>query len=324
MLFFHLRHTRAHTDEFDSNFNLHQISTDFKSLRTIPMLILHSDPSLSNTDRLTISRYGTGLRYNNHGYDAAVSRLVETPLSPTSHFTSPTIDNLSMHNREHSFVSSTNVNINERTARHHLSPQASNGEKTPLSPLVTHVSPTVRATPQPQHADRQSTVGSDSGIVMVNSNHSAACDETQFVEKKLTDLVQQLGKQLENDAQKINEKLEFKLNSLEDMIHQQTYIIRRQDEVIERLKSKIFKIETERDHFRERLTIHERREQNEKKQMTAETSRNFSHREHPAEQTHSTDEMLNPRKSSNASPLTTDYGRPSTKKVRAAEWIEEE
>ncbi|CAF4872772.1 unnamed protein product, partial [Rotaria sp. Silwood2] len=42
---------------------------------------------------------------------------------------------------------------------------------------------------------------------------------------------------------------ESKLKKLEDMINQQTYIIRQQDEVIERLKSKILKIETERDHF---------------------------------------------------------------------------
>jgi len=111
---------------------------------------------------------------------------------------------------------------------------------------------------------------------MSNSNHQII-DDNPVIERKLTYLVQQLGRQLETDAQKLSEKLELKLKNLEHMIHQQTYIIRRQDEVIERLKSKIFKIESERDHFRDRLSLHEQREQDEKKFLTAtETDESIS------------------------------------------------
>ena len=59
--------------------------------------------------------------------------------------------------------------------------------------------------------------------------------------------------------------MELKLKDLERMINQQTFVIQQQDEVIERLKSKILEIETERDHFRERLFIHEHHEQDDKR-----------------------------------------------------------
>ena len=49
------------------------------------------------------------------------------------------------------------------------------------------------------------------------------------------------------------------------MLNKQTFVIQQQDEVIERLKSKILEIETERDHFRERLFAHEHREQDGKR-----------------------------------------------------------
>jgi hypothetical protein len=108
---------------------------------------------------------------------------------------------------------------------------------------------------------------------MVNTIHPhPITEDNKIIEKKLTNLVQQLGRQLETDAQKLSEKLDIKLKNLEHMIHQQTYIIRRQDEVIEHLKSQIFKIENERDHFRDRLSIHEQREHDEKKYLlTKET-----------------------------------------------------
>jgi hypothetical protein len=103
---------------------------------------------------------------------------------------------------------------------------------------------------------------------MINTNHQhPITEDNKIIEKKLTNLVQQLGRQLETDAQKLSDKLDIKLKNLEYMIHQQTYIIRRQDEVIERLKSKILKIENERDHFRDRLSIHEQREYDEKKYL---------------------------------------------------------
>lgn len=186
-----------------------------------------------------------------------------SPLSHSSNqFTSPTVDNLTVHNRQHQqqqhFISSTNVNSNELSMHHRQQPQ---NQSTPYLSSQTrdNPSPTFKTSyqQQQQQNDRHSNVGSDSGIVLTNDN--------PIIERKLTDLVQQLGKQLETDAQKLSEKLELKLKNLEYMIHQQTYIIRRQDEVIERLKSKILKIENERDHFRDRLSVHEQRELDEKK-----------------------------------------------------------
>ena len=114
---------------------------------------------------------------------------------------------------------------------------------------------------------------------MVNSNHQHQTNETnQVMEQKLTDLVQKLGHQLETDAQKLSEKLEIKLKSLEHMIDQQTYVIRRQDEVIERLKSKILHIETERDRFRDRLSMHEQREKDDKYYLTSTGTAQFNGR----------------------------------------------
>ncbi len=140
-----------------------------------------------------------------------------------------------------------------------------------LSPVRDNESPTLKTTFPQQQTDRHSTAGSDSGIVIVNPNQQhQPTDNNEVIEKKLTHLVQKIGRQLETDAQKLSDKLELKLKNLEHMIHQQTYVIHQQDEVIERLKSQILKIETERDHFRERLSIHEQREQDQNKYSTIE------------------------------------------------------
>ena len=172
-----------------------------------------------------------------------------------------------MHDRQHRYVSTTNLNVNGESAQ---SQQQSKRMFVHSSPYLSQIrdddSSICKSSLQQQQPDRHSTCGSDSGIVMGNSNlQRQQIHEDQLVEKKLTDLVQQLGKQLENDTQKIDEKLELKLKNLEDMIHQQTYIVRQQDEVIEHLKSKILNIETERNHFRERLFVHEQRERDGKK-----------------------------------------------------------
>jgi hypothetical protein len=95
------------------------------------------------------------------------------------------------------------------------------------------------------------------------------------------------------------------------MINQQTYIIRRQDEVIENLKSKISEIETERDHFRNRLSVHEQHEQDEKKKLTTNETEKFYKQDYINEQDNQSD-----RKYSNTSTVTTDYSKPSTKKVK--------
>ena len=177
-----------------------------------------------------------------------------------THFTSPTIDNLSVHNRQQQhFTSSTNLNVNENSSHRQ---EATFNHSTPyLSQIRDDHSPIIKSSYHQQQIDRHSNVGSDSGIVIVNSNHQpSTIDENHVMERKLTNLVHQLGRQLETDAQKLSEKLELKLKNLEYMIHQQTYVIRRQDEVIERLKSKILKIEGERDHFRDRLSAHEQDE----------------------------------------------------------------
>jgi hypothetical protein len=221
------------------------------------------DSSPVNSDHQSSSRYGGGgLRYSNQSYDPIKSRLVESPLN-----NNPTVDNQSNHNRQQHFISTTNLSVPDTYTRRQ--------QQNPLNhstPYLSHIrddeSSTLKNFSQEQQTDRHSIVGSDSGIVMVNSNHQhQPTDDNKLIEKKLTDLVQKLGRQLESDTQKISEKLELKMKNLENMINQQTYVIRRQDEVIERLKTKILKIETERDHFRDRLSIHERRESDEKNHL---------------------------------------------------------
>jgi hypothetical protein len=229
------------------------------------------------------------------------------------------MDNLSVHNRQHTFTSTTNLNLNEHSSRRPQQQQQQNSRvrSTPyLSQIHDNEPSTLKSSFQQQQTDRHSTVGSDSGIVMVNANshhrrqqqqqqqqqppQQYQSDENHFVEKTLSDVVQQFRKQLESDAQKINEKLELKLKNLEDMIHQQTFVIRRQDEVVERLKNKILKIESERDHFRERLSAHE---QDEKKTPSNES-------EHIYEEN-----IQANRQYSNGSTSITDHSKPSTKKV---------
>jgi hypothetical protein len=287
-------------------------------------LYCYSDSSSSpKSERQVYSRFNGDIHYTNK--------------SP-SNFTSPTIDNLSVHNRQQNFISSTNLNVNDASSRRQQQqPLPSNlNHSTPyLSQVRDDDSPTFKSPYHQQQIDRHSNAGSDSGIVMNNSNpQHPIVDENQMIEKKLTDLVQQLGRQLETDAQKLSEKLESKLKNLEYMIHQQTYIIRRQDEVIERLKSKILKIESERDHFRERLSVHERREQDEKKYInTTETDETTSINqtnqimgfngiildrklfEHDEQQQTLNDTSTNRKFSTTSSSATTETSRRSSKKV---------
>ena len=274
------------------------------------------------------------MHYNNHGYDPNTSRIVESPPSNSSTFTSPTVDNLSLHNRRTQYVSSSTLNGHEKPTHHSqislIETTHSLGHSTPYLAATRESDVSLLKGSMQHYSDQNSAVGSDSGIVMVNGAQSNSIEENQFVEKKLTDLVQQLGKQLETDAQKINEKLESKLKNLEEMIHQQTYVIRRQDEVIERLKSKISKIEGERDHFRDRLTVQEQ----EKKKNQAliahyeEQQRQQKQRQPapPVEPTrdrprtvtpeYSAEGPAKPRKPSTTSSSIADSNRPSTKKVR--------
>ncbi|UJR23107.1 hypothetical protein I4U23_026128 [Adineta vaga] len=246
-----------------------------------------------NSDRQFSSQYNNGLRYTSHIYESTQSPPTESSIPNSTHFTSPTLDNLSMHNRQPHFTTTTNLNVNEKS---YLTPQRES-ELSPYKSIQT---------------DRHSTVGSDSGIVMTNSNHLTT-DENQMIEKKLTTLVQKIGRQLETDAQKFSDKLELKLKNLENMIHQQTYIIRQQDEVIERLKSKISKIETERDHFRDRLSFHEQ-----KKYLTTEaeesTDRKISDFD---DQQQTLNDISGNRKFSTTSSVTTDNSKRSSKKTPA-------
>lgn len=230
--------------------------------------------------------------------------------STTEHFTSPTIDNITVHNRQQDHSVSGNDRTIRRQQLHQSTPYLSS--QMPDQTFKSHV-------------DRYSNVGSDSGIVV---NHpSMTIDDNPLIERKLTDLVHQLGKQLETDAQKLSEKLELKLKNLEYMIHQQTYIIRRQDEVIERLKTKILKIENERDHFRDRLSVHEQREHD---QLNKDETRKINEKEslvphlsilsdrkifeHDDLQQTSND-LSTIRKFSTSSSGTTEQSRRSSKKV---------
>ncbi|CAF4450237.1 unnamed protein product, partial [Adineta steineri] len=110
-----------------------------------------------------------------------------------------------------------------------------------------------------------------------------------------------------NDAQKINGKLELKLKNLENMIHQQTHIIQRQDEVSERLKNKILEIETDRNQYHEKLLEHE---QNETK--TFIPNENGRTRTQDSTVTQSTEST---RKYSITSTLTSDSNKKPIKKV---------
>jgi hypothetical protein len=231
----------------------------------------------------------------------------------STNLASPTADSLPTNNRQTHFISTTNLNIKEKLS-HRQQQQQSNSPVHPTSyspPNRPNDAPIFRSISQHQ-TDRHSTVENDSGIVAVSSSfqQQKQVDENQIVEKKLTNLVQQLGKQLENDAQKLNDKLEIKLKDLENMIHQQTYVIRRQDEVIERLKSQIHQIETERDHFRNRLSVHEQNET--KKPITKKEPETFSKQDSIREQQN---EQSNIKHSNIPTIITTDNNKPSTKKV---------
>lgn len=266
----------------------------------------YSDSTSSpKSDHRLSSGHNGGIRYTN-----------KSPLNNSTQFTSPTIDNLSLHNRQQHFTSSTNLNVTENNYRNSLN------RSTPyLSQIRDDDNSQVFKAPY-QHIDRHSNVESDSGIVMVNSNHQQQLiDENQIIEKKLTTLVQQLGRQLETDAQKLSEKLELKLKNLEYMIHQQTYIIRRQDEVIERLKTKILKIENERDFFRDRLSIHEQREQDEltsKNNIKKKKKELFFFLDRKIYEQDDQQQTLNDvsRKFSTTSSNPSEHSRPSSKKVQ--------
>ncbi|CAF1400078.1 unnamed protein product [Adineta steineri] len=269
----------------------------------------------SPSDHQITSRYGGGLQYTNHGYDPTVSRLVEPPSSASIHIISPTMNHLSNQNHQRNFITTTNLHINEIAPPRQQQPSppppplTSPSQSTPYSSQVHDTDTPIVVSPPHQHQnDRHSTVGSDSGIIITNPNTQKS-KENPDVEKKLTSLIQQLGKQLENDAQKINGKLELKLKNLENMIHQQTHIIQRQDEVIERLKNKILEIETDRNQYHEKLLEHE---QNETKTFIPnENGRTLTQDSTVTQSTEST------RKYSITSTLTSDSNKKPIKKVPA-------
>ncbi|CAF1327740.1 unnamed protein product [Adineta ricciae] len=244
----------------------------------------------SNGDRQFTSQYNNGLRYTSHTYDSNKTQHAESPIHMPSHFTT-----------------TTNFNVNEKPSH----------TTTYLSAHRENESSTYRPISSQLHTDHHSTVESDSGIVMTNTNHLST-DENQIIEKKLTTLVQRIGRQLETDAQKLSDKLETKLKNLENMIHQQTYVIRQQDEVIERLKTKISKIETERDHFRDRLSYHEQSKLDEKKYLTTDTEESIDRKTLEFDDQQQTlNDISGNRKFSTTSSVTTDNSKRSSKKTPA-------
>lgn len=211
-------------------------------------LLFTSVPPKLDPDRQGPTRYSSGTLY------------YVDPIRPT--------DSSSSLNDPHStppqrhpqhFISTTNLNINETGPSSSRRSSFQPNHSTPYVNRIVDGEITKLPNHRPQ-CDRHSTIESDSGIV-VNQTNSSLIEQQPKIEKKLTALIEQLGKQLESDAQKLNEKLETKLQNLEKMINQQTYIIQRQDEVIERLKTKMIQIENERDQFRERLIIQENEKQ---------------------------------------------------------------
>ena len=240
-----------------------QPKTSSDGARTVGIrLLFPSDPSTLDTDYQLASRHATGgTQHTEIGFDPSKSRVLES--APTN----PSSDAFTVHNRSQHFVSTTNLNINESSSRRQSLQRANDqnsalNHSTPYLPRIgLDDSPTLRARSrqqqqQQQLTDRYSTAGSDSGIVVVSSNprHSTSEDH-ESVEKKLTELVQQLGRQIESDSLKLNERLEQKLKNLENMINQQTFIIQKQDNVIEQMKDKILHLETERDEFRAQVQL---------------------------------------------------------------------
>ncbi|CAF1064455.1 unnamed protein product [Adineta ricciae] len=259
-----------------------------RSNRTASENNIKDDSSIS-LNQQPVSRYGGGLHYSNHGYDPTVSRLVEAPITGSAHIVSP-----SLNIRPNHFISTTNLTINEKPSR---------------PPQQRSMSP-VRSTPHLSHthdADlapmRSSPRVNDSGILMINSQTDQAAHGNQGTDKKINDLVQQLGKQLGTDAQKINEKLELKLKNLENMIHQQTSVIQRQDEVIERLKSKIATLEAKNES---------KPEQNQTDTIVPNTTESIPQQQQRAKRSNYID-----RKPSESSTIVTESGRESTKKAPA-------
>lgn len=225
--------------------------------------------SSADSDRQQSARYVYNIRYKTNDYEPPKSRLTTSALNNSVNLNNPITDNLSNQNRQPYFISTTNLNVNDGSYRQ---PQE-NLRKNPVNYSTSYLPEvrdddftTFRYTYRQQVADRNSAVGSDSGIVMAAPIHQyGPKEDVQVADPKLSAIVEQLERQLETDTTKINEKLETKLKSLETMIHQQTFIIDKQDKVIEDLKGKISKIETERNNFRDRLST---REQGDKKYFT--------------------------------------------------------
>lgn len=216
--------------------------------------------------------YGGSLHYVTSDYEPTKPQIYSSPLNHSTSAISPKVDNASTHHCPQHYVSTTNLSVNATLSRpEQQDPNQLNNYKSSLyysSPYLSQVydedATTYRFLYQQQAPEHHSTVGSDSGIVIIQPGYQQATnDDNKGVERKLKDLVQKLENQLETDTLKLNNKLDTKLKSLENMIHQQTFVIREQDQVIENLKTKISKIETERDHFRDQLGAHEQRERNE-------------------------------------------------------------
>ncbi|CAF1582084.1 unnamed protein product [Rotaria magnacalcarata] len=297
---------------------------EYAGLRSDPTTIdtnayVYQNSLAADSDhQLSTSPYGGSLHYANNDYESTKSHTVTSPVNNVTSATNSTTEILPVYNRQQHFISTTNLSVNDTLSRRQQQQQQQqNSHKstlhysTPyLSQLRDDDSSTFKHTfqQQQQFNDRYSNVGSDSGIVMVQSTYQQETKgDDKVMEKKLTDLVQKLGQQLETDTQKLSDKLETKLKSLEHMINQQTFIIREQDSVIERLKAKISKIETERDHFRDRLSIHEQREQDVRTTPIAKVI---------DKNTNSSHTSLN-GKQSNSSSVVTDNSRRSSKKVPA-------
>ncbi|CAF0856317.1 unnamed protein product [Adineta ricciae] len=267
-----------------------------RSNRTTSENDIKGDSSTS-LNQQPVSRYGGGLHYSNHGYDPTVSRLVEAPVTSSAHIVSPSLNIRPSH-----FISTTNLTINEKPSR---PPQQRSMSPVRSTPHLsrTHEPDLAPMRSSPRVNDRPPINGNDSGILMINSQTDQTVHGNQGADKKINDLVQQLGKQLGTDAQKVNEKLELKLKNLENMIHQQTSVIQRQDEVIERLKSKIAMLEAKNES---------KREQSQTDTIVPNTTKPIPQQQQLAKRNNYVD-----RKPSESSTIATESGRESTKKTPA-------
>ncbi|CAF0931086.1 unnamed protein product, partial [Didymodactylos carnosus] len=225
----------------------------------------------------------TSHRYSTYGYDPSTIRLVGLPELPYP----SNINQMSKYNQQ--------IEINGHF------PNRSTVELMPNSKQDSFNS----------HFRQQNIIGSESflnTVMSLNGNRNYGS-----VEKNLADLVSMLGRQLEIESQRLNAKVEEKLQNLEGMMNQQTHIVRKHDEIIEHLKTKISTISNQRNGFQnelnkrvqERAGNREQEEYNKSSNNSDSTTPVESQKNSPRETTDSNKNLKNQQQ--DVIPVDNDY-----------------